>query len=126
MTKEKTDYKKMLNENKRDAEMLARIVSEVNSWNGTLEDYEIHDFDEDFFSTYFEGRPEEAARATFFGNIQNWMDAYIRFDGYGNLESLSSYQRDKELEEGADEIVAEAINQIDHIDLVYITEELDN
>lgn len=48
-----------------------------------------YDFDDDFFNVYFNGNPMEAARATFFGNIQNWADPYIRFNAYGNLESMS-------------------------------------
>ena len=44
-------------------------------------------FDDDFWETYFKDDPYEAARATYFGNIQNWNDDYIRFNGYGNLET---------------------------------------
>lgn len=44
-------------------------------------------FDDEFFDIYFENKPYEAARATYFGNIQNWNDKYIRFNGYGNLET---------------------------------------
>ena len=44
-------------------------------------------FDDDFWETYFKDNPYEAARATYFGNIQNWNDEYIRFNGYGNLET---------------------------------------
>ena len=44
-------------------------------------------FDDDFWKNYFKDNPYEAARATYFGNIQNWNDDYIRFNGYGNLET---------------------------------------
>ena len=44
-------------------------------------------FDDDFWENYFKNNPYEAARATYFGNIQNWNDEYIRFNGYGNLET---------------------------------------
>lgn len=44
-------------------------------------------FDDDFWETYFKDDPYEAARATYFGNIQNWNDDYIRFNEYGNLET---------------------------------------
>lgn len=47
-------------------------------------------FDDDFWETYFKDNPYEAARATYFGNIQNWNDEYIRFDGYHNLETTNS------------------------------------
>ena len=48
-----------------------------------------YDFDEEFFNTYFNGNPMEAARATFFGRVFSWADPYIRFNAYGNLESMS-------------------------------------
>ena len=53
-------------------------------------DNEIHSFDDEFFNTYFSD-PMEAARATFFGKIESWSDEYIRFNAYGNLESLNEY-----------------------------------
>lgn len=30
---------------------------------------------------------KDAARATYFGDIRNWNDPYIRFNAYGNLET---------------------------------------
>ena len=46
----------------------------------------IFEFDDQFFEDYFSS-PMEAARATFFGDINSWSDKYIMFNGYGNLES---------------------------------------
>lgn len=55
-------------------------------------DEEIFSFDEEFFETFFsESKAIEVARAVFFGNIQSWSDDYIKFNGYANLESMSSY-----------------------------------
>lgn len=53
-------------------------------------DNQIYDFDDEFFNTYFEGRPMEAARAASFGQM-NWSDDYITFNGYGNLESIDKW-----------------------------------
>lgn len=53
-----------------------------------------YEFDQDFFNEYFE-TPYEAARATQFGNV-HWSDEYIKFNGYGNLESCSEYRLIKE------------------------------
>jgi len=50
----------------------------------------IYDFDEEFFETSFSS-PVDAARAVYFGSINSWSDEYIRFNRYGNLESLSEY-----------------------------------
>lgn len=55
-------------------------------------DDEIFSFDEEFFNMYFEGNPMEAARAVYFGKIECWNDEYIKFNGYGNLVSMSDYQ----------------------------------
>lgn len=74
-------------ENKSDSE-------KVSLWNdycsAQSNEDEIYDFDEEFFELFFEGRPMEIARAVHFGDIQNWNDNYIRFDGYGNLVSFNN------------------------------------
>lgn len=77
----------------------------------------IHEFTEDFFNTYFTS-PLEAAQRTFFGNVQNWCDPYIRFNGYGNLESLSDYQA----AEIADSYKAEIYENIDFSDYIDLSE----
>jgi hypothetical protein len=52
-------------------------------------DDEIFEFDDDFFGTFFSDKPMEAARATAFGNV-NFGHEYIRFNGYGNLETTDN------------------------------------
>lgn len=91
------------------SENLIEIVENINSWNGDLENYEVYTFDENFFNTYYLNNPMEAARAATFGKL-NWSDEYIRFDGYGNLESLSSGDYENLLVENAEEIVEKAID----------------
>ena len=59
----------------------------------------ILEFDDDFFQTYYYNKPEEAARAVFFGKIHNWGDEYITFNGYGNLESMSIYEAVNSIDE---------------------------
>ena len=82
--------------------------------HGYLEDA-IQDFDEEFFSTYF-SNPMEAARATFFGNIQSWNDDYIRINSYGNLESLTEYDALKEIDEYLGEIYEHEDTWSDYIE----------
>jgi hypothetical protein len=89
-------------------EKLMELVRQINTYDGSLESMEAQEFDDSFFNTYFKNNPAEAVRATFFGNIQNWTDDYIRFNGYGNLESLSEYDYEKELEENEKEIIERA------------------
>lgn len=65
----------------------------------------LYDFDEEFFEMAFEGKePMEICRATFFGNITSWSDEYIRFNAYGNLESLSEYDAVEVAEDHVNEI----------------------
>lgn len=66
-------------------------------------DKEIHSFDEDFFNTYF-SNPMEVARATFFGKIDSWLDEYIKFNAYGNLESMNEYNVLEEIDNYLEEI----------------------
>lgn len=66
-------------------------------------DNEIHSFDEEFFYTYFND-PMEAARATFFGEIESWSDEYIKFNAYGNLESMSEHEVLGEIDDYLEEI----------------------
>lgn len=66
-------------------------------------DNAIYNFDEDFFNMFYEGKPMEAVRSAFFGNISNWSDEYIRFNGYANLVSMNEW----EAEEWADDYTQE-------------------
>jgi len=50
-------------------------------------DDEIYCFDDEFFNMFFSNAPMEAARAVQFGYV-NWSHDYIKFNGYGNLESV--------------------------------------
>lgn len=75
----------------------------------------IHDFTEDFFTTYFSS-PLESAQKVFFGNIQNWCDPYIHFNGYGNLESLTEFEASEVALSYKSEIY-ENVDFSDYIDL---------
>ncbi len=54
----------------------------------TAPDDQIFYFDDEFFNTFLSHDPAEAFRLGCFSDI-NWSDEYIKFNGYGNLESLS-------------------------------------
>ena len=53
--------------------------------------------------------PVEAARATFFGNVQNWGDDYFFVNEEGNFESMSEYQFQKMLGDNANEIIGQYV-----------------
>ena len=75
----------------------------------------INSFDEDFFNTYF-SNPMEAARATFFGKIESWCDEYIKFNAYGNLESMTEYDVLEEIDNYLEEIFGNPDTWEDYID----------
>ena len=88
----------------RNEEELRNIVQEINSYNGSLDNLNFYENDEDFFNTFFADNPMEVARATFYGNYK-YCDQYVRFNGYGNLESFDEYEAMKEIKAYIDDIV---------------------
>jgi len=59
----------------------------------------IHTFDDDFFETFFSGaNPMETFRLGCFSRI-SWSDEYIKFNGYGNLESMNEYEAVNSIDE---------------------------
>lgn len=105
-----------MNENTFTFEELKEIVDEVNAWDGTLENFAVYNFDDDFINDYFPS-PAEAVRACYFGNIKNWLDDYIRFNGYGNLESLTEWEYKDELQQYSQEIIEVANECLENLDI---------
>ena len=106
-----------------DFNTLEDVVRELNSWNGCLDYLEVYNNNEEFFDMFFEGRPAEVARAIYYGDF-NYNDNYIKFNGYGNLESLSEYEYEELLEENIEEITE---NLIEYVEFISIdNEELDD
>jgi hypothetical protein len=58
----------------------------------------------------------EAARATFFGKIDSWSDEYIKFNGYGNLESMDEYEVLEEIDNYLEEIFDNSDTWEDYIE----------
>lgn len=79
------------------------LVSRFNEYCQEVGYYDnmIYDFTENFFEDNFSSA-YEASRATYFGKISNWTDEYIKFNGYGNLESMSSWVARDEILEDSD------------------------
>lgn len=82
--------------------------------NNGYSDDEIYSFDEDFFETFFSNKPMEAARATAFGSV-NWSDDWIKFDGYGNLESINKWSIDSHIDK--DEILKDIAENTENYSL---------
>ena len=81
---------------------LRNMTQECNSWNGSLDHLEYYNFDDEFFDM-FENKME-VCRATCYGDV-NFTDEYIHFNAYGNLESISEWEYEKELEDYKEEIL---------------------
>lgn len=107
----KKQLKEMLLE---DRELTLEMCRALNTYDGSLEMFDIYDNDEGFFDLFFEGKPMEAVRATQYGNY-NYMDEYVRFNGYGNVESLDQWKVNKEIEDYIDEIIDTLTKNYNHI-----------
>ena len=97
-------YESIIEYLKNNVDTIKELVSECNSWDGSLEDYYYYENDEDFFQTFFYNKVDEAVRAVCYGSYE-YMDDYVRFNAYGNLDSCSEYQLEKELQDGVEEIL---------------------
>ena len=95
---------------------LIDVVGELNSYNGCLDYLDFWENDEEFFNTYFNNNPMEAVRATYYGNY-NYNDDYVRFNGYGNLESFDEYAKNEEIKDNIDDIVDNLIEYYDYIEI---------
>lgn len=83
---------------------IADIYEQIDDENDII-DWQPND--DEFWDIYFGDNPQEAARATYFGDIRNWNDPHIRFNAYSNLET--TYKIDYEPYE--QEILEEWLNQ---------------
>jgi hypothetical protein len=71
-----------------------RLHNEYCSENDYMDDY-IYENDEDFLNEHFSS-PDKAVRAAIYGDYR-YMDNYVVFNGYANLESFDEYGADKHL-----------------------------
>ena len=106
-----------------DLDTLKDAVRELNSWNACLDYLDVYNNDDEFFDMFFEGKPAELARAIYYGDF-NYNDEYIKFNGYGNLETFSKYDYEEMLEENIEEITENLIEYAEYISIN--NEELDD
>lgn len=115
-----TNLKEFLLEN---IETTNGIVQELNSWNGCLDHLQVFENDEEFFEMFFTEDKMALVRAISFGEY-NYNDEYVRFNGYGNLETLNEYQLEEELKESIEEIIDNLIENQHELSLDSEVEEL--
>lgn len=94
------------------------LVNEINSYNGMLDFLVAWENEKEFFETFFEKKPFETVRAIYYGDY-NLSDPYVRFDGYGNVESLTEYEFIDDFKNYIDEVVEALEDCKQHIDLDY-------
>ena len=75
-------------------------------------DNKIFENDEEFFKMFFYGKPFGVARATFYGDY-NFSHDWVRFNGYGNLETIGHMTID-ELPDILDNIIQDIIENPSH------------
>ena len=88
--------------NLKDSQLLD-LAKECYSYNGTCDWADVFGNDEFFFKDMFDDA-YDAVRAVYFGEY-NFHDDYVRFDAYGNLETLTDYQLEKEARDFVDDII---------------------
>ena len=98
------EIKNYLLDHVHEIDNMRSMISEINSIDGSLEYLEYWDNDEEFFDTFFHNDPMEAVRAAYYGSY-SYCDDYVKFNGYGNLESANEYDLVKRYEEYIDDIV---------------------
>ena len=99
-----TKFEKVKNYLLMNNDELMEVVQEINSFNGELDFLQYFDNDDEFYQSFFLDNPKELARAIYYGNY-NYCHDYVRFNGYGNLETTDRYGLVKECKYYIDEIV---------------------
>lgn len=87
---------------------LLEMTQSVNSYNGALDYLYYYENDEEFFETMFQTK-DEVARAVCYGDY-NYTDDYVKFNAYGNLESVSQWELEEKLNEYKEEIIDEYLS----------------
>ena len=67
------------------------LVCAINSYDGSLDEISYYYNDDDFFAMAFGTNVLDAVRAVCYGDY-NYSDDYVRFNAYGNLESVNMYE----------------------------------
>jgi hypothetical protein len=83
--------------NANNFEEIFDIVHSINSYDESLSYLEYYYNDDDFFSIFFGINTMDAVRAVCFGDY-NYSDDFVKFNGYGNLESANKYEVMSEFE----------------------------
>ena len=86
---------------------LKSLVSEINSYNGSLDYLEVWENEEYVINELFTS-PYEVLKSVYYG-YYNINDDLIKFNDYGNIESLNECEYEDELKENINDIVEELL-----------------
>lgn len=108
---------------KNHTEVTMQLVNEVNSYDGSLMDFNFQRMD--LFDEVMTGySPMELALKLYYGEF-NPNDEYFDFDGLGNIASFTAWERDEWLRDNIDEIYERIMVNINNIGLpIEFAEEL--
>ena len=97
-------------------DVLKGVVAEINAYNGSLDYLEVWENDEFTINELFLNNPYEALRCSYFGYYSIY-DSLLRFNAYGNVETLSEAEYKVELQENIDDIIEELLKVYNKIDV---------
>lgn len=108
---------------KNHTEVTMQLVNEVNSYDGSLMDFNFQRMD--LFDEVMTGySPMDLALKLYYGEF-NPNDEYFDFDGLGNIASFTAWERDEWLIDNIDEIYERIMVNINNIGLpIEFAEEL--
>lgn len=97
-----------------DNEELLALFKECNGWDGSFDFTDVWDIEElcSCCDSY------EIVRAIIYGDVRNVNDN-VRFNSYGNLETVDEYDLYNECEDNIDELIEWLLDNSCHIDLDY-------
>ena len=98
--------------NKNNFEEVMDIVISINNYDESLSYLDYYYNDEDFFNICFRTNVFDAVRAVCFGDY-NYADDFVRFNGYGNLESANKYEIMMEYDNNKEAIADKVIELAD-------------
>ena len=99
----------------KNVDELKTIVAEINAYNGSLDYLEAYANEEYTINELF-SNPYEALKSSCYGyyNISNDL---VRFNSYGNIESLNENEYEIELIDNIDDIIEELLRIFNKIDI---------
>lgn len=95
---------------------LKGVVGEINAYNGSLDYLEVYDNNEYTINELFYNNPYEALERCWYGSY-NINHSLIKFNGYGNIETLSDDEYEIELKDNIDDILQELLKVFNKIDV---------